>query len=113
MGKDSDQIILDRFLNRGKFEGNELFLPVETLEDFIEECQKNDLAILRLEGFELGADYILPLPILGDPDEHPGPWKSYREACNNDAVEFIKKIKPQKNLYFAFVVVNEEEWKKL
>lgn len=113
MGKSSDQVIEKIFSEKGIRPGGagELYLPIELLNQFMKVAEENNFAVLGIEGLEINAaeESIMPLPIVGDFSKRPGPWLKYKQACNNEAREFIATVKPMPKMYFAYVVVNEDE----
>ena len=89
---------------------NEFYIPVAEGIDFIITCDDNNLSVIGIEGFIQRGEMIQPdLNIIADFSENDaGTWDEYREKCNESALEFVKRLKPDRLLNFT--LLSESEW---
>lgn len=108
----SEEQIYARFTSNGIVtEGGEVYIPKISAAEFIELCEKNDLAVIGIEGLVYSDGNLIPqLDLIADySSSHSSDWSSHKLACNSAARTFVHGSNSRENLYFAFVVMSERE----
>lgn len=106
----------------GFISGSELYIKMPFALKFIEECNRMNLLILGVEGFELLENKgIMPrMDMIIDFSEVYNNfleknWKSLREFCIQYSDKMIKSFSTEggnKNLIFNFVLLEESDYNK-
>jgi hypothetical protein len=82
---------------------------------FIDKCERDDLAILGIEGFVREPDGVRPqLDLIADfsPKGVVGEetWEEYRPQVNQTARKFLKFAQSTPNVVFEFVTWSKDDW---
>lgn len=96
-------------------ESGELFLNVADALDFVDYCDKDDWAIIGLEGgtFEDG-NFTPDLDLVFDlSNTKSGTWIEYRVTCNDKARLFLSTFIPASEFWFYIIFSNESDFGRL
>jgi hypothetical protein len=110
----SEEQVFEQFRSRGVGGSHEeLYLPKASSLEFIKACDRNDLAVVGLEGFKYEDGKLLPqLDLIADYSlTTAASWSSYRQRCNNSAQMFIEESDARENFCFSFTVISQQESK--
>jgi hypothetical protein len=107
----SEETLIKEFTKRGKIVDGELLLDIQTAMDFIAACQRDDIAVIGIEGFLLEPGGLRPqLDMIADySSRKKSPWSRFRDLCNRSAAEFLRAISPKPGLVFSLSVKGEGE----
>jgi hypothetical protein len=110
----TQQKIFDLYSPYGIVQGGELYLPLTQALNFLESCQRSNLAVIGIEGFiwQNHQEIIPQLDAIADFSSVASPdWKTYQATCNQAAQSFLKdKNNNKETLLFNFVVQSQLEW---
>src|SRR5690606_17465253 len=112
--------LIKEFDSVGVSLGSEFFLPYPKALEFIDECAKNELGIVGIEGFthiphenKLVAHLDMIADFSEARKEYPD-WNERVAHCHRVSHEFIQTLcregKPLEKRLFNFVVLSEKEW---
>lgn len=109
----SEDDLVEFFRPRGLFRGNELYLDPTTSVDFADACEKNDLAIIGIEGFIYTPPWLEPqMDLIADwslGKREAEAWEVFRQRCNRISGDFIRRLRPEPGLLLNFTVVSSRE----
>lgn len=115
--------LIKEFAPYGSLRGGEFYLPYPKALEFIDECAKNELANLGIEGFtHTPSDngLIAHLDMIADfSEEKPKypEWSEWVEYCRQASHAFMQTLahegKAMEKHLFNFVPVSEERWEEL
>lgn len=90
----------------------ELYLTLPTALDFVADCNRNQLAIVGIEGFSYQNGLLRArLDLIADLSAiETSNFREYKEACNRSAQDFICNLYQQKRIVLSFVLFSENEW---
>jgi hypothetical protein len=90
----------------------ELYLTLPTALDFVADCNRNQLAIIGIEGFTYQNGLLRArLDLIADLSAiETSNFREYKEACNRSAQDFIFPLYKNKGIVLSFVVLSENEW---
>jgi hypothetical protein len=91
---------------------SEIYLSPSVGLEMVDECQKNDLAIISIEAFVLKDTLIQPrLDLVADySSTQVTYWHEYRDICNEAAKRFLTQLLSSKQLVVSFVIQSQGEW---
>jgi hypothetical protein len=99
---------------KGVQRGDALYLDLTTAVEFVKDCDRDDIAVLGIEGFVLRGDNLEARPDLVcdfspayDADQE---WPEYREQANRAALRFITGVAHDEGLVFHFDVFTLSQW---
>lgn len=105
------------FKKRGIPWGKELLFTPDVAIEFIELCQRNDLALLGFDGLALqNGVWILLEDVIADfspglwRDKLPATWAEYRDRCNSLGINILNELASRDNLRVTLVVMPRSEW---
>jgi hypothetical protein len=64
MNNSNEKHLYEKFMDRSFMRGNEIYLPVNSLTSFIEECNASNIVILGLDFFTVLEDKVIPREII-------------------------------------------------
>jgi hypothetical protein len=95
----------------------EMYLSPSAGLEIVDECQKNDLAVIGIETFVLKGDLMQPrLDLIADySSTRITDWHEYRAICNASATLFLKDLFSKElllsdPLVVSFVISSQSEW---
>ena len=108
----SESDILQRYSERGFVQSSEIYLSSSVGLKMVDECQKNDLAIISIETFVLKDTLIQPrLDLVADySSTQASHWHEYRDICNEAAKRFLTELLSSNQLVVSFVIQSQSEW---
>ncbi|MGC1308182.1 MAG: hypothetical protein WA885_13225 [Phormidesmis sp.] len=108
----SETEILQRYSERGFVQSSETYLPPSVGLAVVDECQKNDLAVISVETFVLENTSIQPkLDLIADYSSTKATrWHDYRDICNNAAKLFLMDLLSSDKFIVSFVIESQSEW---
>ncbi len=108
----SEAEVFERFATVGLVRGDELYLNKENAVAFIRDCQKNELAVIGVEGFLYEDGKLFPqLDLIADYSATEAfSWESYKQTCNSDSEAFVNSIGLTDDVYLSLVVLSPEEY---
>lgn len=107
--------ILQRYSERGFVQSSETYLPPSVGLEMVNECQKNDLAVISIETFVLEGTLMHPqLDLIADYSSTKAThWHEYRDICNDAAKRFLTDLLSSEKLdklVVSIVVESQSEW---
>ena len=107
----SENQLFEQFSNTCLHRVGQLYLTAAQCVEYTEECRKNNLSVARLEGFiNDNGELTTDLSVIGVfSPKHETQWNHFMELCNNNAVEFVTKLRDRAELVFNPVVLSEQE----
>lgn len=93
-------------------QSSETYLPPSVGLEIVDECQKNDFAVISIETFVLEDTSIQPkLDLIADySSTKAAHWNEYRDVCNNAAKLFLMNLLSSDRLVVSFVIESQSEW---
>ena len=82
--------------------------------DFIDMCNRNDVAIIGIEGGRVyGKSFVPDIDLIADTTVNDNNWRKYRKACNDGAAIYFDSVELTGNVVFVMTIINESEFEKL
>jgi hypothetical protein len=108
----SESDILQRYSERGFVQSSEVYFPLSIGLEIVDECQKNNLAVISIETFVLEDSLIQPrLDLIADYSSTKAThWHEYRDICNEAAKLFLMNLLSSDKLVVNFVIESQSEW---
>ena len=110
--------IVEKFKLSGFFRGNELYVKIPFAAKFIEESDKEQLAIIGIEGFRLNESRLEPqLDMIADFSGYiKGNYRLCIQLCNQAARGFLDSYLSNKqymDTVFNFFLINKDEFESI
>ncbi len=109
-----EEMIINKYSLLGYLSpGRELYLPLNFAEDFINDCSKNNIAIIGIEFFHINNNGITPVvPFRGmdysDILKSYSKWKEVVLTCNEKALMILQNERIQDSTEFFNPILFEE-----
>jgi hypothetical protein len=105
-----DLYIKDSFFSKA----GKVYLSGKNAISFIKECEIRELAILGFDGFKIDGNSIIPqLEYIADFSsiiKKQETWHKVVKYCKSATDRFFSEARDE-NIYYDFVVVDQDRWK--
>ena len=110
----AEDVVLEQFRQRAVRRGSaEEYFPASLGPAIVSACERNDLAVIGIEGFlfedgftcpqmELIRDFGAVAPVSS--------WDDHRRTCNDLALAFVTGLVSRHGLFLNFVITSRDEW---
>ncbi len=109
-----EEMIINKYSLLGYLSpGRELYLPLNFAEDFINDCSKNNIAIIGIEFFHINNNGIPPVVPFRSMDysdilKSYSKWKEVVLTCNEKALMILQNERIQDSTEFFNPILFEE-----
>ncbi|MDQ3000688.1 MAG: hypothetical protein M3Y08_05450 [Fibrobacterota bacterium] len=119
--KTEKELIKD-FAPHGHLRGGEFYLPYPKALEFIDECAKNELAVVGVDGYThfpeddgIMAHFDMIANFCDAKSQHPN-WNDWVDHCRRASHEFLQTLasegKTLENHLFNFVALSKKRWEE-
>jgi hypothetical protein len=89
-----EEVLLKKYSHYGRISGGEIFLPLSTKEQFVEECTLLSVALGGLEFFYVKLQNVIPVEPVTTFDssmflQHSDNWSERVKTCNEAALRVL------------------------
>jgi hypothetical protein len=110
-----EAFLLKKYSHYGRISGGEIFLPLSTKEQFVEECTSLSVAIGGLEFFHVKLQKVIPVEPVTTFDysiflQHSDNWSESVKKCNESALRvLIEEEKEDPTQYYNPLLFEQPE----
>lgn len=110
----TEEQILSKFKEKAIFKSGELYFSTIEALKFVNFCQKNNFAIIGLEGFFYKKKEVYPqLDMIVDYSSlKTKTWEEFQNQCNDSIKKYLSTLKSTKEIVINFTIFSKEEWRK-
>ena len=109
----SERELIEQFRPDAVNLDGELYLEVQRALEFVWACDRNDLAVIGIDGAVIREGAVKPHPdVVADYSSFPTTtsWEDYRVACNQSATDLLRDLADRKGLIIHCRVLAAAEW---